>query len=113
MPGSAPRAAATGATGGTSAGFWTARRRAEGDQDLRNVPSDPVRREVAGRQAPLPGQPTVGVALAGEPELGGGGHHEPRPAVGLLGVGVPGANAVALVRVALFNGRWDDLSAVA
>jgi len=84
-----PRTAPFGPPGRSSARFRWFRWRPKLRQNRQNPTVDPQRRQPTGGVAPLPRQPTVGHARACQPKLRVSGEHQPRPAVGLLGMAHP------------------------
>jgi hypothetical protein len=63
--------------------------RAQVRQKRRNHAMDPDRCQASGVVVTLPGQPPIRHVRSRQPELGESGHHQPRPAVGLLGMPDP------------------------
>ncbi len=83
---------------GASGRVATGLRRGGRSPDLRpkgrKRPADASRSAGAGRQRALPGQPVVGHHRTSQAHLGGGAHHQPGPAVGLLGRAPPGRRPI-------------------
>src|SRR5215217_4973800 len=73
-------------SGRSSAGFRRLRGRAEFHQKRRNNAVYSNRCQAAGAVAPLPRQPPIRNTRPRYPELGESSHHQPRPAVRLLGM---------------------------
>ena len=84
-----PRTASFGPPGRSPAGFRWFRWHPQRRQNRQNPAMDPQRRQPTGGVAPLPRQPSVGHARACQPKLRVSGNHQPRPAVGLLGMSHP------------------------
>src|SRR5215218_2912466 len=76
-------------SGRSSAGFRRLRGRAEFHQKRRNNAVYSNRCQAAGAVAPLPRQPPIRNTRPRHPELGESCHHQPRPAVRLLGMTHP------------------------
>jgi hypothetical protein len=91
-PGPGPQRAA----GRAAAGVWRVRRRAAGDQPLRQGRADAGRGERAagGALGVLPGPVPGGNRPAGAAQLRVGQQHQPGPAIGRLGVADPGRGPV-------------------
>src|SRR5215208_7228091 len=83
------REAALWPSGRSSAGFRRLRGRAEFHQKRRNNAVYSNRCQAAGAVAPLPRQPPIRNTRPRHPELGESCHHQPRPAVRLLGMTHP------------------------
>src|SRR5215204_4057155 len=73
-----------------TAGFRRLRWRAHLRQKRRNYPVHPHGRKATRLVAPLPRQPKIRNTSPRQPQLGVGGHHQPRPPIRLLGVANPG-----------------------
>src|SRR5215217_5690544 len=73
-----------------TAGFRRLRWHAHLRQKRRNYPVHPHGRKATRLVAPLPRQPKIRNTSPRQPQLGVGGHHQPRPPIRLLGVANPG-----------------------
>jgi len=88
------RQTAFGASGRAATGFWRVCGRAHDEQYGGKGPPDAIGGEQTLLPGTFPGQAPVLDTDGSHPELGVGSEHQPRPAVGLLGMAHPGERPI-------------------